>query len=268
VLYQKGDYQVSVEKIWIDGENDTHTAEERAYLVPFLAETSDRVVIVLPGGGYEHRADHEGAPVAEWLNKNGISAFVLHYRLSPKQQCIPLEDGKSAIRYVRAHADEYGIDPSKIGILGFSAGGHLAAITGTVYEEQPFTIAGVTQYISSRPDVMILCYPVITMEQYGHAGSRLALLGAETSAEQMVAYSAEQRVTSQTPPTFLWHNADDDVVPVQNSLQMALSLEQHHIPFELHIYESGGHGQGLALEHPVMGNWTKQCMIWLHRQGW
>lgn len=268
MIVQKGDQNVSVEKIWIDGKEDTATTEERAYLVPFIVENSDKVVIVLPGGGYEHRADHEGAPVAEWLNQNGISAFVLHYRLSPKQQRIPLEDGQRAICYVRAHAAHYGIHPSKIAILGFSAGGHLAAMTGTVYEKQSVTVAGVTQSISSRPDAMILCYPVITMEHYGHEGSRLSLLGAEASPEQIRAHSAEQCVTAQTPPTFIWHNTDDDVVPVQNSLQMAMALEQHHVPFELHIYESGGHGQGLALEHPVMGNWTKQCMIWLHRQGW
>lgn len=268
MLYKKGEYHVSAEKIWIDEEEHKNSAAERAYLVPFIVDSSDSVVIVLPGGGYEHRADHEGAPVAQWLNEHGISAFVLHYRLSPKQQRIPLEDGKHAIRYVRAHAAEYGINPSKIGILGFSAGGHLAAMTGTVYEEQAITVAGMTQYISSRPDAMILCYPVITMKHYGHEGSRLALLGADASEQQITAYSAEERVTAQTPPTFIWHNTDDDVVPVQNSLQMALALEQHHVPFELHIYESGGHGQGLALEHPVMGNWTKQCMIWLQRQGW
>lgn len=259
---------MSVENIWLEPADLTESTEEKAYLVPFLIDSSDSVVIVLPGGGYEHRADHEGEPVARWLNENGISAFVLHYRLSPKQQAIPLKDGQRAISYIRAHAAEYGIHPSKIGILGFSAGGHLAAMTGTVYEDQLFTIAGVTQSSSSRPDAMILCYPVITMESYGHEGSKVSLLGADASAQQIQAHSAEQRVSKQTPPTFIWHNTDDDVVPVQNSLRMALSLEQYQIPFELHIYESGGHGQGLALEHPVMGNWTKQCMIWLHRQGW
>lgn len=258
-----------MDKIWIAESAIVDDQGERPYLVSYLIPDARSVVIVLPGGGYEFRADHEGAPVAEWLNQNGISAFVLHYRLTPRERRTPLEDGQAAIRHVRANAAEYGIDPSRIGILGFSAGGHLAAMTGTVFAEQTTVLLnGLHREISSRPDLMVLCYPVITMNDFGHEGSRLSLLGSNAPVELVTGHSAEQQVSALTPPTFLWHAADDDVVPVQNSLRMALALEEHRIPFELHIYENGGHGSGLAADHPVMGNWTGRCIDWLHRQGW
>ncbi|WP_017813614.1 MULTISPECIES: alpha/beta hydrolase [Paenibacillus] len=258
-----------MDKIWIADPAIVDDQGERPYMVPYLLPDARSAVIVLPGGGYEFRADHEGAPVAEWLNENGISAFVLHYRLSPRQRRTPLEDGQSAIRHVRANAAEYGIDPSRIGILGFSAGGHLAAMTGTVFEEKETELLnGLKRDISSRPDLMVLCYPVITMDSFGHEGSRLSLLGDQATIELVTGSSAEKQVSAMTPPAFIWHTADDDAVPVQNSLRMALALEEHRVPFELRVYESGGHGQGLALDHPVMGNWTRDCISWLHRQGW
>ena len=258
-----------MKQIWIAEEQIVDEAGERPYLEPYLVEGATRAIIVLPGGGYEMKADHEGGPIAQWLNEQGISAFVLQYRLTPKHRATPLEDGQAAVRYVRAHAVDYGLRRDRIGILGFSAGGHLAAMTGTVYTTQVVTFPdGHTEVVSSRPDLMVLCYPVITMESFGHAGSKLALLGVNASEEQITAHSAERQVTFETPPAFLWHTADDEVVPVRNSLRMALALEQHSIPFELHIYEHGGHGAGLATGHPAMGSWTERCADWLHRQGW
>ncbi len=258
-----------MEQIWIAEEHIVDEAGARPYLVPYLVEGATSAVIVLPGGGYEMKADHEGGPIAQWLNEQGISAFVLQYRLTPKHRATPLEDGQSAVRHVRAHAADYGLRPDRIGILGFSAGGHLAAMTGTVYTMQDVLFPdGHTEAVSSRPDLMVLCYPVITMESFGHAGSKLALLGTNASEEQITAHSAERQVTFDTPPAFLWHTADDEAVPVRNSLRMALALEQHSIPFELHIYEHGGHGAGLATGHPAMGSWTERCADWLHRQGW
>ncbi len=258
-----------MERIWIADEQIVDETGTRPYLEPYLVPGATSAVIVLPGGGYEFRADHEGGPVAEWLNEQGISAFVLQYRLTPKHRGTPLEDGQAAIRHVRAHASQYGLRPDRIGILGFSAGGHLTAMTGTVFSEQEITLPdGRVESVSSRPDLMVLCYPVITMEGYGHEGSKNALLGTEASAERIAAHSAERQVTTHTPPAFIWHTADDEAVPVQNSLRMALALEQHGVPFELHVYDHGGHGAGLATGHPSMGSWTERCADWLHRQGW
>ncbi|WP_411346050.1 alpha/beta hydrolase [Paenibacillus sp. WLX1005] len=258
-----------MENIWIHDSSVVDDQGERPYLEPYLVPDARSAVIVLPGGGYEFRADHEGEPVAKWLNDNQISAFVLQYRLSPRHRSTPLEDGQAAIRHVRANAAEYGLDPSRIGILGFSAGGHLAAMTGTVFANRETELLnGLHREISSRPDLMILCYPVITMNDYGHEGSRLSLIGSDAPLEIVTGASAEQQVTPLTPPTFIWHASDDDLVPVQNSLRMAMALEEHGVPFELHVYEHGGHGAGLALDHPVMGDWTKRCIAWLHRQDW
>ncbi|WP_322903788.1 alpha/beta hydrolase [Paenibacillus campi] len=258
-----------MERIWIADEHIVDETGARPYLEPYLLPGAHSAIIVLPGGGYEMKADHEGTPVAKWLNEQGISAFVLQYRLTPKHRRTPLADGQAAIRHVRAYATQYGLRPDRIGILGFSAGGHLAAMTGTVFTEQAVILPdGSTETVSSRPDLMVLCYPVITMEGYGHEGSKRALLGADASPELVMAHSAERQATAATPPAFLWHTADDGAVPVQNSLRMALALEQHGIPFELHVYEHGGHGAGLAIGHPAMGSWTERCADWLHRQGW
>jgi acetyl esterase/lipase len=225
-------------------------------------------VIVCPGGGYNHLADHEGRPVAEWLSSIGITAFVLKYRLGPRyHHPAPLQDAARAIRLVRARATEWQIDPKRIGILGFSAGGHLASTIGTHFDAGQANSADAIERVSSRPDVMILIYPVITMGGFAHSGSRKELLGENPSAEMVALLSNEEQVTKQTPPTFLVHTANDSAVPVENSLRFADALRKMNVPFELHIYERGPHGFGLGGNNPVLLSWPGRCADWLRLQG-
>ncbi len=237
-------------------------------LTPYLApEGGDRgAIIVLPGGGYGRKAPHEAGPVALWLNSLGISAFILDYRVAPYHSPIPLLDARRAIQLVRSKATEWAVDPQHVGILGFSAGGHLASTTGTHFEQLPAPQDSIAKY-SIRPDAMVLCYPVITFGGYGHQGSMENLLGSNPPLELREAFSNEKHVSPQTPPTFLWHTADDASVPVENSLFFAQALSACQIPFELHVYSSGQHGLGLALDHPHAGAWTKKCAHWLDTIG-
>jgi acetyl esterase/lipase len=225
------------------------------------------VVIVCPGGGYGGRASHEGAPVAEWLNTLGITAVVLHYRVAPYKHPIPLHDAQRAIRTVRHHAEEWGIDASRVGILGFSAGGHLASTAGTHYDAGQPQAEDPVERQSSRPDLMVLCYPVITFLDFRHNGSKLNLLGDNPEPNLVVNLSNETQITGDTPPAFLWHTADDGAVPVENSLQFATELSKNKIPFELHVFQSGRHGLGLAEDHPEAYTWPELCGRWLKKQG-
>lgn len=259
--------------IWEEGQMPhAMGGDEPAHpnLTPYLLKGSSDLraaVIVLPGGGYAHLADHEGEPVARWLNGIGISAFVLKYRHHPYRHPAPLLDAQRAIRHVRANAKQYGIDPTKIGILGFSAGGHLASTAGTHYDAGDPSAADPIERVSSRPDLMILCYPVITFCEYRHHGSMRNLIGEDAPDELREYLSNERQVTSDTPPAFLWHTSDDPGVPVENSILFATALSKHKVPFELHSYESGRHGLGLALEHPEAHTWTRLCELWLRRRG-
>jgi acetyl esterase/lipase len=225
-------------------------------------------VIVCPGGGYTHLADHEGGPVAEALSSIGITAFVLKYRHGPRyHHPTPLLDAARAIRLVRARATEWHIDPRRIGILGFSAGGHLASTIGTHFDVGQPNSSDPIERVSSRPDLMILIYPVITMGEFGHGGSRKELLGTNPSADMVKLLSNEEQVTKQTPPTFLVHTANDTVVPVENSLRFADALRKMGVPFELHVYERGPHGFGLGGNDPVLSSWPGRCADWLRLQG-
>lgn len=238
-------------------------------LTLYLAEGQESprsAVIVYPGGGYGMRADHEGEPIARWLNELGISAFVLNYRVAPYRHPIPLQDAQRAIRTVRHHAEAWGIDPQRVGILGFSAGGHLASTAGTHYDSGNLEAADPIDRHSSRPDLMVLCYPVITMETQGHQGSKNNLIGEDASEELIRHLSSEQQVTPDTPPTFLWHTADDAAVPVENSLLFAAALSRHKVPFDLHVFESGRHGIGNAADHPEAYIWPDVCANWLRKQ--
>lgn len=239
-------------------------------MIPYLIDQQEGLsgaIIVLPGGGYSRLADHEGEPVAQWLNSIGISAFVLKYRVQPYKHPAPLTDAQRAIRYVRAHAEQYAIDPNRIGILGFSAGGHLASTAGTHYDNGHPESDDLMERMSSRPDLMILCYPVITFTEYRHHGSMKNLIGEDASESLKHHLSNELQVTPDTPPTFLWHTSDDSGVPVENSLLFASALSKHKVPFELHSYESGRHGLGLAKDHPEAHTWSHLCELWLRRQG-
>jgi acetyl esterase/lipase len=227
-------------------------------------------VVVCPGGGYVHLAmDHEGRQIAEWLNKLGISAFVLKYRLGPKYHYpVELWDAQRAIRYVRAHAQDYGIRPDRIGIWGFSAGGHLASTTGTHFDRGDPNGSDAIDKQSSRPDFMILAYPVITFEEpYAHLGSMHALLGEKPDPELVRSLSNETQVTPETPPTFLFHTTEDKTVPVQNSINFYLALQRAGVPAEMHIYLKGAHGVGLAQNDPVLRTWPDRLADWLKVEG-
>jgi acetyl esterase/lipase len=227
-------------------------------------------VIIFPGGGYSHLAMYkEGQKVAEWLNSLGITAFVLKYRLPSdlimKDKTIaPLQDAQEAIRIIRRNAREWNIDPTKIGVLGFSAGGHLASTLSTHYQEKVYD----ADTTSSRPDFSILIYPVISMEDgITHSGSKNSLLGENAGRNLIEKYSNEKQVNADTPKTFLVHASDDKVVPVANSINYYLSLLQYNVPAEMHIYEKGGHGFGLGT-NGTNKDWTKACEKWLEMNGY
>jgi acetyl esterase/lipase len=236
---------------------------------PFLLDGDGPypVMIIAPGGGYARRADHEAYPVAQWLNSIGISAIVLHYRVAPFSHPIPLVDAQRAIRKVRYHASDWKIDANRVGILGFSAGGHLVSTAGTHFDLGNKLAEDHIERISSRPDLMVLCYPVITMGEHTHEGSRINLLGENPSSEMINLLSNETQITEDTPPVFLWHTADDAAVDVENSLLFAAGLRRYKIPFDLHVFESGRHGLGMAEENPEAKAWPEICEAWLRKRG-
>lgn len=258
--------------LWPDGAPGAKgtTDEDIPAITAYLADGEhNAAVIICPGGGYGMRAFHEGEPVALWLNSLGISAFVLSYRVAPYQYPSALLDAQRALRTVRFHAAEYRVDPERLGILGFSAGGHLASAAGVLFDQGNAAAEEPLERESSRPDLLILCYPVISMkEPYVHQGSKENLLG-QTPEEQLVnRLSSELQVTAATPPTFLWHTSEDASVPVENSLQFAAALSRHEIPFDLHVYTHGRHGLGLAEEQLHTSNWSAACASWLQLQGY
>lgn len=228
-------------------------------------------VVVFPGGGYVNLAlDHEGTQIAAWLNSYGITAFVLRYRLGPRyHHPVELGDAQRAIRWVRGHSADYGYDPHRIGIWGFSAGGHLASTASTHFDSGNPSSSDTVEQQSSRPDFSILAYPVITMQEpYVHAGSRRALLGENPGPELEKLLSNELQVTKNTPPTFLFHTSDDNVVPVQNSILYYLALRAAGVPAEMHIYQSGHHGVGLARDIPELSSWPDLLAAWLKANHW
>lgn len=222
-------------------------------------------IVICPGGGYHHLSiNKEGYKVARWLNTLGVTAFVLKYRLPndaimEDKRIGPLQDAQEAMRYVRRNSEAYQIHSDKIGVLGFSAGGHLAASVSTQYDKEVYKVEDNT---SARPDFLILIYPVISMdESITHNGSRKKLLGESPSNEDIEAYSNETHINSDTPKTFLVHATDDKSVPVENSIRYYLGLKENDVPSEMHIYETGGHGFGMGRNstHP----WVKACEQWL-----
>jgi acetyl esterase/lipase len=241
-------------------------------LTPFLVDASKASgagFIVCPGGGYQHLAPHEGAPVAQWLNTLGINAFVLKYRLGPKyRHPVEMEDVQRAIRLVRARAGEWGIDPKRIGILGFSAGGHLASTAATHFDSGDGSAPDPIDQVSCRPDLAILIYPVISMSNaYVHSGSRKMLLGDSPDVELEKFLSNDLQVTAKTPPCFLVHGADDHTVPVENSLLFAMACHKNKVPFELHIFEHGSHGFGMGGTDRELSSWPGMAGNWLEHRG-
>ena len=227
-------------------------------------------VIVCPGGGYVSLAsNHEGRQVASYLNSLGIAAFVLRSRLGPRyHHPIELGDAQRAIRTVRAHASEWRIDPARIGIMGFSAGGHLAMSASTLFDTGNPNAPDPIDRAGSRPDFTVLGYPVISMtEPWTHQGSRNNLLGANPDPELARSLSGELAVTKQTPPTFLFHTNADTAVPSENSVYYYLALRKAGIPAEMHIFEKGPHGVGLANDDPALSEWSKLLANWLRGRG-
>ncbi|HVK57555.1 MAG TPA: alpha/beta hydrolase [Candidatus Kapabacteria bacterium] len=237
-------------------------------LTVFRAEegkATGAAMVICPGGGYGGLAQHEGKDYAEWLAKNGVTSFVLKYRLGSAgyRHPVMLGDAARAVRLVRARASEWGVDTKRIGIMGSSAGGHLASTLLTHFDEGQKQSSDAVEKQSSRPDLGILCYAVISMGEYTHGGSKKNLLGDSPSEDLVKLLSNELQVTTNTPPTFLWHTYEDSAVVPQNSMLFALALQKNKVPYELHIYEKGRHGIGLANGHP----WTEQCLRWLQLRG-
>lgn len=232
---------------------------------PAEGKASGASMVICPGGGYGGLASHEGKDYALWLAEHGITGFVLKYRLGSHGYRHPrmLEDAARAVRTVRARASEWNLDARRIGIMGSSAGGHLASTLLTHFDAGDAHAPDEIDRQSSRPDLGILCYPVITMGEKTHQGSKKNLLGQDPSEELIKLLSNELQVTKETPPTFLWHTAEDTGVLPDNSMMFALALQHNHVPYELHIYEKGRHGIGLANGHP----WTQQCLNWLKLRG-
>jgi acetyl esterase/lipase len=237
--------------------------------VPF-GEKVPTGVVVCPGGGYGGLADnHEGRQIANWLNSLGITAFVLKYRLGSRyHHPRELQDAQRAIRIVRSRAKEFGIAADRIGIMGFSAGGHLASTAGTHFDSGDAAATDPIEQVGSRPDFMVLGYPVISFTTpYTHKGSMHNLLGDNPDPKLVESLSNELQVTPQTPPTFLFHTDADTVVPSENSVLFYLALRKNKVPAELHIFEKGPHGVGLALRDPALSMWPTLLANWFRVRG-
>ena len=235
-----------------------------AYLTD--ARAPGGAVIVLPGGGYGGHAPHEAEPIALWVNGMGLSAFILRYRVAPYRHPWPLADAQRAMRVVRSNAKKWGIEAGRIGILGFSAGGHLAVSAGVLHRLACYPLRDAADELSARPDFMVACYPVITFGPSRHDGSMRNLLGESPDPELRRLLSLEQSVDAETAPAFIWHTANDEAVPVANSLLLASSLQSNGVSFELHVFRDGRHGLGLAADRPDVSVWTKLCESWILKQ--
>jgi acetyl esterase/lipase len=233
-------------------------------------------IVILPGGGYGNLAmDHEGHQIVDWMHSLGIRAAICTYRHRGRGNDgkgyghpVPMQDAQRAIQYLRSNAERLSIDPSRIGVIGFSAGGHLASTVSTQFAAAEPSSEDPIRRVSSRPDFSILCYPVIEFNQsYTHKGSQKNLLGEDASKELIDSMSSEKNVSNETPPTFLFHTAEDTAVPPQNSLVYAMSCAKHSVPVELHLFPKGRHGIGLGKEIPGASQWPNLCAQWLAQLG-
>jgi len=253
-----------------EGKRVRNVSEAEMYVyLPKIGNNTGAAVVICPGGGYMIEAmDHEGYAMAEWLTTQGVAGIVLKYRLPYGHDQIPLEDAQRALRLVRQKAAEWGINPSKVGIAGSSAGGHLASTAGTKFDSgKPDSNDPIEKY-SCRPDFMLLLYPVITFnEEFGHMGSRINLIGTGNKWELVEKYSNELHVTAQTPPTFLILADDDNGVPPRNSIEFYLALKKCKIPAEMHIFRDGGHGFGMNKKNLAIDQWPNLFAQWMKAQG-
>jgi acetyl esterase/lipase len=250
------------------GQGDADRPTLTAYFAP--RGSSGTAVIVAPGGGYGNLAmEHEGRQEAYWFNAMGVTAFVLKYRLGPRyHHPVELGDAQRAIRTVRSRAAEFNVIPDRIGMMGFSAGGHLTSTAGTHFDAGKADAADPVERASSRPDFLILGYPVISFDPaVAHAGSMRNLLGDSPDPKLMEDLSNDLRVTAETPPTFLFHTSNDPGVPVENSVRFYLALRKAKVPAEMHLFENGPHGVGMALADPALSSWTTLLMNWMRGRG-
>lgn len=257
--------------LWPDGApgalgDEAHDIPSlQAYLPRMPAHEPVPAIVICPGGGYGGLARHEGHDYALWLNRHGIAGFVLKYRLGSNgyRHPVMLSDAARAVRLVRDRAETWNVDAKRVGIMGSSAGGHLASTLLTHFDGGDSQAEDPVDRQSSRPDLGILCYPVISMGPWTHQGSRRNLLGDKPRAGDLWNLSNELQVTPETPPCFLWHTAEDSAVPVENSLHFAAALQKAGVPLDLHIYQNGRHGLGLANDHP----WTHALTFFLKERG-
>jgi len=262
--------------LWPNGapgaQGDTDADKPAIYAWLPAANPTKSAVVIAPGGGYEHLSVvHEGSDVAAWLNAHGVAAFQLRYRIGPKyHNPIELGDAQRAIRLVRANAATYGIAPDHIGMWGFSAGGHLTASAGTMFDAGNAAATDPIERESSRPDFLILCYPVITMQDpYAHRGSRTFLLGNAPAQAEMDAMSPELHVTAQTPPVFLFSTTDDHTVPIMNSVMIYSALVKAGVSVEMHLFQHGGHGSGLGVGNAQLSVWPDSLLLkWMREKGY
>jgi acetyl esterase/lipase len=236
-------------------------------LTPYPADAAKQTgatMLIFPGGGYGNLAEHEGKGYAEFFAAHGINAYVLKYRLGSAGYRHPIElgDAARALRMVRSFAKRDGLDPARIGVIGSSAGGHLASTLATHFDAGKPDSPDAIERESSRPDLAILCYAVISFGEFAHAGSRRALLGENPSPELVKNLSNELQVTKDTPPCFLWHTVEDKAVPVENSLLFAAAMRRAGVPFSLHVYEKGAHGLGLGRANVPAPPWGEQLLFW------
>ena len=239
---------------------------------PTNGTATGAAMVICPGGGYGGLAAHEGGDYARWLASRGVTGFVLKYRLGSDGYRYPveLEDVARAIRLVRARAGEWKLDPNRIGVMGSSAGGHLASMAMTHFDAGNTNATDVIDRASSRPDVAVLCYPVITMGKYTHQGSKGNLLGRNAPAALVEETSSELQVKKDSPPCFIWSTDEDRTVPIENSLEFAAALRVAKVPYELHVYQKGPHGQGLGSQKYDPQKWlpwVAECGRWLKEQG-
>jgi acetyl esterase/lipase len=264
--------------LWPDGAPGAKGTDEGdkptlTIYLPDKEKATGAAVVIFPGGGYGHLAmDHEGRQIAEWLNSFGVAGFIVKYRHRNSGagygHPAPIQDAQRAIRTVRSRAKQWGVDPGRIGIIGFSAGGHLASSAGTHFQTRYSEPVDEIDRSSCRPDFMILMYPVISFtEWYTHKGSMVNLLDKNPDKDLVESFSNENQVTSETPPTFLVHADDDKVVPPENSIAFYLALRKAKIPAEMHIYEKGGHGFGLGTGKGACSSWPARCEDWLRGRG-
>lgn len=260
--------------LWSEGapgaKGDQDGDKPSLTIYPAKGAPSGAAMVICPGGGYWVLAPHEGRDYALFLNAQGVTCFVLKYRLAAhgyRHPCM-LWDAARAVRMVRSHAGAWKVDPARIGIMGSSAGGHLSASLLTLSDEGDPEARDPVDRVSSRPDVGVLCYPVITSGEFAHVGSYDNLLGVEATPEQRAALSPERNVSPRTPPCFVWHTVEDQAVPVENSMLFASALRRHGIALDLHIYQQGRHGIGL-LDTPPFANphpWSRDLVYWLKVQ--